>query len=136
MFISKPESSFSDSWTCSSSASAVSAVEFLKLLTSLTRTPLSIFSCVDDSPCHCYLVCSASSFSVILLCFCSFCYSALLLLFLLFCSASALSVILLLFLFLSFFSASVLRFISLCTFAKSHATHPLFFHLFLKVNFP
>ena len=42
----------------------------------------------------------------------------------------------LLLLFLSFCSASALRFISLCTFAKSHATHPLFFPLFLKVNSP
>jgi hypothetical protein len=122
--VSQPESSLSDSWTCSSSASAVSSEENSKLLTSLTRTPLSIFSCVDDSPCHCYLVCSASSFSVILLCFCSFCYSALLLLFLLFFSASALSVILLC--FCSFCHSSLLLF---CI--SSHSAHLL--NLMLRI---
>ena len=117
-FVSKPEASLSDSWTCSSSASAVSSVQNSKLLTSLTRTPLSIFSCVDDSPCHCYVVFSTSSFFVILLCFFSFCYSALLLLFLLFCSIFSLSVILLC--FCSFCHSSLLMF---CV--SSHSVHLL-----------
>jgi hypothetical protein len=43
IFVSKPESSLSDSWTCSSSASVVSSVENSKFLTSLTRTPSSTF---------------------------------------------------------------------------------------------
>jgi hypothetical protein len=44
IFVSKPESSLSDSWTYSSSASAISSVENSKILTSLTRTPSSAFS--------------------------------------------------------------------------------------------
>jgi hypothetical protein len=45
IFVSKPESSPFDSWTCSSSTSVVSSVEYSKLLTSLTGTPSSTFSC-------------------------------------------------------------------------------------------
>jgi hypothetical protein len=45
IFVSKPESSHSDSWTCSSSASVVSSIEYSISLTSLTGTPSSTFSC-------------------------------------------------------------------------------------------
>jgi hypothetical protein len=45
IFVSKPESSPSNSWTCSSSTSVVSSVEYSKFVTSLTGTPSSTFSC-------------------------------------------------------------------------------------------
>jgi hypothetical protein len=44
IFVSKLESSPSDSWTCSSSSSVVSSVEYSIFITSLTRNPSSTFS--------------------------------------------------------------------------------------------